>query len=94
VPAGPETGRPEGGLSLWLAVPNGADGSELYFRAVRPGVALVSGDVFYASPSAVRSLRISFGLNKEDELAEGVARLCSVVDDLLGRSAIRSAAMT
>ena len=94
MPAGTEIVRPEGGLSLWLTLPNGADVSELYFRAVRRGVAFVSGDVFYASPSAVRSLRISFGLNKEDELAEGVARLCSVVDDLLGRSAIRPAAMT
>ena len=94
MPAGTEIVRPEGGLSLWLTLPNGADVSELYFRAVRRGVAFVSGDVFYASPSAVRSLRISFGLNKEDELAEGVARLCSVVDDLLGRSAVRSAAMT
>jgi 2-aminoadipate transaminase len=94
MPAGTVIVRPEGGLSLWLTLPNGADVSELYFRAVRRGVAFVSGDVFYASTSAVRSLRISFGLNKEDELAEGVARLCSVVDDLLGRSAIRSAAMT
>jgi 2-aminoadipate transaminase len=93
MPAGTEIVLPEGGLSLWLTLPNGADVSELYFRAVRRGVAFVSGDVFYASPSAVRSLRISFGLNKEDELAEGVARLCSVVDDLLGRSAVRSAAM-
>jgi DNA-binding transcriptional MocR family regulator len=94
MPAGTEIVRPEGGLSLWLTLPNGADVSELYFRAVRRGVAFVSGDVFYASSSVVRSLRVSFGLNKEDELAEGVARLCSVVDDLLGRSAIRSAAMT
>jgi DNA-binding transcriptional MocR family regulator len=94
MPRGTEIVRPEGGLSLWLTLPNGADVSDLYFRAVRRGVAFVSGDVFYASPSAVRSLRISFGLNSQDELAEGVTRLCSVVHDLLRRSSVRSAAMT
>jgi 2-aminoadipate transaminase len=74
---------PDGGLSLWLTLPDGADVSELYFRAVRRGVAFVSGEVFYASRSDLRTLRISFGLNRPDELREGVERLCSVVRDLV-----------
>ena len=86
MPAGTVLSRPEGGLSLWLTLPEGAEVSELYYRAVRRGVAFVAGDVFYASPSHPRSLRISFGHNRPEELEEGVARLCSVVKDLLGRS--------
>ena len=85
--------HPEGGLSLWLTLPEGADVSELYFRAVRRGVAFVSGEVFYASASNSRSLRISFGLNQSDELHEGVERLCSVVKDLLNHRNTRTPAM-
>ena len=83
MPAGTLVNLPEGGLSLWLTLPKGAEVSELYFRAVRRGVAFVAGDVFYASPSNPRSLRISFGLNQAEEMEEGVSRLCSVVKDLL-----------
>jgi 2-aminoadipate transaminase len=90
MPVGTVVARPEGGLSLWLTLPEGADVSELYYRAVRRGVAFVAGDVFYASPSHPRSLRISFGQNPPEELEEGVARLCSVVKDLLGRRSNRT----
>jgi 2-aminoadipate transaminase len=93
MPAGTKVSQPEGGLSMWLTLPKAADISELYFRAVRRGVAFVAGDVFYASPSDSRSLRVSFGLNPSDELHEGVERLCSVVKDLLNRRDARATAM-
>ena len=93
MPAGTAVSQPEGGLSLWLTLPEGADVSELYFRAVRRGVAFVSGDVFYVSQPGLRSLRMSFGLNSADELQEGVDRLCSVVKDLLTRRSARNLVM-
>jgi DNA-binding transcriptional MocR family regulator len=90
MPAGTTIARPQGGLSLWLTLPEGADVSELYYRAVRRGVAFVAGDVFYASHVHPRSMRISFGQNQPEELIEGVTRLCSVVKDLLGRRSNRT----
>jgi DNA-binding transcriptional MocR family regulator len=93
MPDGTTVSEPSGGLSLWLTLPEGADVSDLYFRAVRRGVAFVAGDVFYASPSHPRSLRISFGYNRADEIEEGVQRLCSVVKDLLSRRSARSLVM-
>ena len=45
-------------------------------------LAFVNGDVFYLTRPAVSALRVSFGLNKPDELLEGVERLCSLVKDL------------
>jgi DNA-binding transcriptional MocR family regulator len=90
MPDGTVISKPEGGLSLWLTLPEGADSSELYFRAVRRGVAFIAGDVFYATPSRSRSLRISFGLNKDTEVDEGVKRLCSVVTDLLSPRSVHN----
>ena len=85
LPAGANVNRPDGGLSFWLTLPKDTDVSELYFRAVRRGVAFVNGEVFYLARPAVRALRVSFGLNKPDELLEGVDRLCSLVKDLQTR---------
>lgn len=90
MPAGTTVSQPEGGLSLWLTLPRGADVSELYFRAVRRGVAFVAGDVFHATPSDSRSLRVSFGFNPPEELHEGIERLCSVVRDLLSQREARA----
>lgn len=83
MPAGTLIGRPEGGLSLWLTLPEGTEVSELYYRAVRRGVAFVAGEVFYASHPNSRTLRVSFGLIGDDVLEEGVSRLCSVAKDLM-----------
>ena len=90
LPDGARINHPDGGLSFWLTLPEDADVSELYFRAVRRGVAFVDGEVFYASQPKARSLRVSFGLNKPEELLEGVERLCSVVQDLQIRRRARN----
>lgn len=90
MPEGTTISKPDGGLSLWLTLPAGADSSELYFRAVRRGVAFIAGDVFYAAPSRSRSLRVSFGFNNDDEVDEGVRRLCSVVTDLLSPRSVHN----
>ena len=85
LPEGASVNNPDGGLSFWLNLPKDTDLSELYFRAVRRGVAFVNGDVFHLSRADARALRVSFGLNKPDELLEGVKRLCSLVKDLQTR---------
>ena len=83
MPPGTLIGRPEGGLSLWVTLPEGAEVSDLYYRAVRRGVAFVAGEAYYASHVNPRTLRVSFGLLRDDALEEGVSRLCSVVNDLM-----------
>lgn len=83
MPSGTLIGKPEGGLSLWLNLPEGTEVSELYYRAVQRGVAFISGEVFYASHVNPRTLRVSFGLMSDAVLDEGVARLCSVANDLM-----------
>ena len=94
MPPGTLIGRPEGGLSLWLTLPEGTEVSELYYRAVRRGVAFVAGEVFYASHVNPRTLRVSFGLVGNDVLEEGVARLCSVAKDLMRPRSAPSAIFT
>jgi 2-aminoadipate transaminase len=83
MPTGAVVSRPQGGLSLWITLPERTDVSELYFRAVRRGVAFVAGEVFYASHVNPHTLRVSFGSLSRDALEDGVRRLCSVANDLM-----------
>ena len=89
-----ELDQPDGGLSLWLRLPGHTDASELYYRAVRRGVAFVSGEVFHVSGAGASTMRISFGLTPPDALHEGVERLCSVVKDLMSRRTTRGLVLT
>ncbi len=83
MPKGTQVSNPEGALSFWITLSEDADVSELYFRAVRRGVAFVPGETFFASNAVNHTMRISFGLVPEHDLLEGVARLSAVVRDLL-----------
>lgn len=94
MPADTLIGEPEGGLSLWLNLPEGTEVSELYYRAVRRGVAFISGEVFYASHANPRTLRVSFGSITDEVLAEGISRLCSVATDLMRPRGALSAIFT
>lgn len=94
MPGGTVVSRPQGGLSLWITLPESTDVSELYFRAVRRGVAFVAGEVFYASHVNPHTLRVSFGSLSQDALEEGIRRLCSVVNDLVRPRSIANPIIT
>lgn len=72
--------RPEGGLFLWITLPEEADTLELFYQAIEEKVAFVPGEVFY--PKGYRrqnTMRVNFSYPGKTEIAEGVRRLSSVV---------------
>ncbi|WP_246725039.1 PLP-dependent aminotransferase family protein [Beijerinckia sp. L45] len=90
LPPGVAVEKPLGGLSLWITLPDHADSSELYYRAVQRGVAFVPGEIFFVSKPDRQAIRVSFGLVPEAQFFEGVDRLCAVVRDLLSPRRERS----
>ena len=50
---------PEGGNMLWMELPNGIDGVELYRRALERGVSIVPGRAFAAAEGFKNFIRIS-----------------------------------
>ena len=52
--------RPEGGLSLWVRLPDGADGGAVAQAALRGGVAVVPGHLLSASGQASQYLRLAY----------------------------------
>ncbi len=73
----PESARwttPEGGFFSWLTLP-GVDAVELAERAVRQGVAVVPGLLFFPDGRGMGSLRLSFSQVDEAKIDDGIARL-------------------
>lgn len=73
---------PEGGMFLWLRLPEGINAVELLPHAVAKGVAFVPGSAFYAQAPDPRTLRLSFVTADEAQIRSGIAALAQSVRQL------------
>jgi 2-aminoadipate transaminase len=69
--------RPRGGFFTWLTLD--ADALELARRALEAKVAFVPGVPFYADGRGQSEARLSFSCVTEDEIADGIERLASLL---------------
>lgn len=69
--------RPEGGLFVWVTLPEGMDASEIYQRAVKEElVAYVPGAPFFTKPGiGDNTFRMNFSAEPEQRIVEGIKRL-------------------
>ncbi|AZO06600.1 MAG: aminotransferase class I/II-fold pyridoxal phosphate-dependent enzyme [Mesorhizobium sp.] len=80
MPDGIAWSRPEGGMFVWLTLPEGADATELLARSVKEArVAFVPGNAFYADGTGRNTLRMSFTLADDRAVNEGVPRLAKLL---------------
>lgn len=70
-----EITRPEGGMFLWVTLPEGCSSMELFDRAIERKVAFVPGRPFYANGGGENTLRLNFSNADPDMIEEGIARL-------------------
>jgi len=71
--------KPEGGLFLWVTVPECIDTNELFMEAIKYKVAFVPGEVFYGENPSKNHMRINFSFASKEQLAEAVKRLAKCV---------------
>jgi 2-aminoadipate transaminase len=79
MPPGVSWTRPEGGLFLWVRLPDELDAGALLPAAVEAGVMYVPGQAFFADGSGRNTLRLNFSYPSEDEIRTGIARLGALV---------------
>ena len=75
LPTGSVFTRPEGGMNLWVTLPNGLDTSALCRPAEQMGVSYLPGKAFEVSGDHTRSLRLSFAGLTSEHIEEGMRRL-------------------
>ncbi len=71
--------KPEGGLFLWVQLPEGNSATEILPKAVdQQKVAYVPGKPFFVDESGDNTLRLNFSNATPDMIVEGIKRLSSV----------------
>ncbi len=70
--------EPEGGMNLWITLPEPLDAGELLPRAQREGVGYLPGSFFGVTADHRRSLRLSFAAVDTADITRGVALLGKV----------------
>jgi len=85
LPQGTEWTRPEGGMSLWVRLPEPLDAAELLPRAERANVSYLPGRHFAVTRPDPCALRLSFGALTPEQIEEGIARLGRVCREELQR---------
>ena len=82
LPEGSTWSQPEGGMFVWVTLPEGMDAAAILPRAVSDhGIAFVPGHAFYADGRARNTMRLSFSLPSADDIREGMRRLKAALSE-------------
>ncbi len=77
--------RPEGGIFLWLKLPDGVDVTKLVKPAAERGIVFNPGPEWACDPDAAKPyLRLCFALPSKENIREGVAALAKVCHEQTG----------
>jgi 2-aminoadipate transaminase len=78
--------RPEGGLFLWVTLPESIDAAALLPDALAEKVAFVPGASFFADHSGTNTMRLNFTAESGDVIGEGISRLGRVLARAIERA--------
>lgn len=78
-PAGTHVIRPEGGMFLWITLPEGYNADELWEKALLQKIAFVPGAPFYPEHPKKNTLRLNFSNSCPDTIRQGMARLAKAL---------------
>jgi len=81
LPSGCRWTKPQGGMNLWVRLPEPLDAGELLPRAHREGVAYLPGRYFAVSRLEPGALRLSFAGLAPEQIRNGLAVLGRIVSD-------------
>ena len=79
MPEGIRWTHPEGGLFLFLTMPEGFDAVNFYDAALDAGVAYVAGEFFHPDGSGRNTMRMNFSFMTKERMAEGVKLLAGLL---------------
>lgn len=79
MPAGVRWTRPEGGLFLFLTMPEGFDAVRFYDVALDAGVAYVAGEFFHPDRSGKNTMRLNFSFMTHERIEAGIRLLSEII---------------
>ena len=82
-PEGVRWTRPQGGMFLWVTLPEGIDVAELLRAAVEQKVAFVPGASFFPSGKPANTMRLNFSNAAPERIQEGIERLGALLHETM-----------
>ncbi|EON16994.1 MocR family transcriptional regulator [Cupriavidus sp. GA3-3] len=89
MPKGVTWNEPEGGMFIWMELPEGLDSMVILEEAVKRNVAYVPGAPFYASNPKRNALRLAFVTVSAERIEQGVAILGELFREAIAAAAAR-----
>lgn len=82
MPDGVTWTRPEGGMFVWVTLPEGLDAADLLAKSISTiRVAFVPGAAFYPDRSGKNTIRLSFSVPPPETVREGIRRLGGLITE-------------
>jgi len=82
MPAGVSWTRPDGGMFIWMTLPERLDAAGLLEKSIETvGVAFVPGRAFHPDGTGANTLRLSFSCNDFQKIEEGISRLGRLITE-------------
>lgn len=85
MPAEVKWTKPEGGLFLFITLPEGYDTKILFDLAIKESVAFVIGEAFFCDGGGQNTMRVNFSFMDDAGIEEGVKRLAAATKVLLAQ---------
>ena len=83
LPEGVTWTNPDGGLFLFVTLPEHMDAEDLFKVAVENDVAFVIGSAFHCDESGKNTMRMNFSFASKEEITEGVERLAKAIKEMM-----------
>jgi 2-aminoadipate transaminase len=75
--------KPEGGMFVWVTLPESVSSMDLFNLAIKKNVAFVPGSPFYITEGAGdNTLRLNFSNSNQSEIEDGIKRLAACIEKL------------
>jgi len=79
MPEGVTWTNPEGGLFLWVRLPEAMSADDMFQDALKENVAYVIGSAFHSDGSGKNTMRLNFSFASPEKIDEGIKRLAATV---------------
>ncbi|HBF2086385.1 TPA: PLP-dependent aminotransferase family protein [Clostridioides difficile] len=71
--------EPDGGMFIWVELPESINVDDLLDKAIDAGVAYVSGESFFANNGPKNTMRLNYTTMSEEQIVKGVEILAEVI---------------
>lgn len=84
-PAGCVPTKPEGGMFIWVTLPEGLRGVDVQAATVKKGIAVCAGDPFYEFERNVPKIRLNFSNGSDEVIDRGMKIVGETIAELLNK---------